>query len=92
MSAAPPVFIRTFMTHDMRDADIAALSTGRDDEFNRIMAAIAMSREASPGPLQHVVVYGARGFGKSFMTRRVQIAAGQLDKTQNPVAFVLLPE
>lgn len=71
---------------------IAALSTGREAEFRRIMAAIGRSRKAAPGALQHVVLYGSRGFGKSFMARRVQIAVAELDASLGPVAYVLLPE
>jgi tetratricopeptide (TPR) repeat protein len=57
------------------------------------MSAIQRSRKASPGSLQHVVLYGSRGFGKSFMTRKVQIAAAQLpDDGRGPVLYVLLPE
>ena len=94
MSSTParPLIVRTFMTHDMRDEDIAALSTGREEEFRRIMAAIGRSRKASPGALQHVVLYGSRGFGKSFMARRVQIAVAELDSSLGPILYVLLPE
>jgi len=88
----PVALVRTFMTHEMRDEDIAALSTGRDDEFRRIMEAIGRSLKASPGPLQHIVLYGSRGFGKSFMTRRVQMAVGELDATERRMLYVLLPE
>lgn len=85
--------VRTFMTHDMKDEDIAALSTGREKEFRRIMDAIHRSRRASPGSLQHVALYGSRGFGKSFMTRRVQIEVGKLDDdVLGPVVYILLPE
>ncbi len=90
--APHPILVRTFMTHDMKDEDIAALSTGRDDEFRRIMEAIARSRRASPGAVQHIVVYGSRGFGKSFMARRAQIAVADLDQSAGPVRYVLLPE
>lgn len=90
INAAP--IVRAFMTHEMRDADIAALATGRAEEFERILDAIQRSRRAAPGTLQHVVLYGSRGFGKSFMTRRVQIAtAGMAGKT-GPVHYVLLAE
>lgn len=66
--------VRTFMTQDMTDDDILMLSTGREPELARIVDAIERSRKAAPGALQHLVLYGNRGFGKSFMTRRVQIA------------------
>jgi len=94
MSDVPkrPLIVRTFMTHEMGDADIVALSTGRDGELSRIIGAITRSRRASPGALQHVVLYGSRGFGKSFMTRRVQIEVEALDDGAGSVAYVLLPE
>ena len=92
MLTRPAALVRTFMTHEMGDEDIAALSTGREGEFHQIMEAIRRSRAASPGPLQHVVLYGSRGFGKSFMTRRVQIATGDIDEPEGRVLYVLLPE
>ncbi|CAH0339882.1 tetratricopeptide repeat protein [Rhizobium sp. CECT 9324] len=87
-----PAVVRTFMTHDMTDADIVAVSTGREEEFGRIMAAISRSRSATPGALQHVVLYGSRGFGKSFMMRRVEIALQQTPPDNKPIIFLLLPE
>lgn len=80
------------MTREMSDSDIAALSTGREAEFDRIMAAIRRSRRAVPGTLQHVVLYGSRGFGKSFMMRRVEIALQRESVDGEPVRFLLLPE
>lgn len=87
-----PSILRTFMTHDMSDEDIVAVSTGREEEFRRIMGAIDRSVAAVPGTLQHVVLYGSRGFGKSFMMRRVQIALGKGEHGGTPVRFLLLPE
>lgn len=81
--------VRTFMTQNMADEDILALSTGRESELARIIGAIERSRKAAPGTLQHVVLYGNRGFGKSFMTRRVQIEA---TKRWPGIPFALLPE
>ena len=83
--------VQTFMTHNMKDAEITALSTGRDHEFQRIMGAIERSQKASPGALQHVVLYGSRGFGKSFMARRVQVEIANSD-TARAVVYLLLPE
>ena len=84
--------IPVFNTQRTRDEDILALSTGRDKEFDRIMGAIARSRKAVPGKVQHVALYGSRGFGKSFMTRRVEIAARALDPAPGPLLYILLPE
>lgn len=92
MSSKVPPVVRAFMTHEMRDDDIAALATGRNDEFLRILDAIQRSRRASPGTMQHVVLYGSRGFGKSFMTRRVQIATAAMVDEHGPVQYILLPE
>lgn len=51
------------------------------------------SLSASPGALQHCVIYGPRGFGKSFMTRLIQIETHALAlKKSLPIPFVLLPE
>ena len=82
--------VQSFMTHRLADEDVRALSTGRDAEFRRVMSDVRRSRRAAPGTLQHVVVYGARGFGKSFMMRRVQVELERDD--EEPVLFVLLPE
>jgi tetratricopeptide (TPR) repeat protein len=87
-----PAVVRTFMTHEMTDADIVAVSTGREEEFGRIIAAVSRSRSATPGALQHVVLYGSRGFGKSFMMRRVEIALQQTPPDNKPITFLLLPE
>ncbi len=84
--------VRTFMTHTMGNVDICALSTGRDEEFRRIRAAIDRSATAAPATLQHVVLYGSRGFGKSFMTRRVQIALAERDPAAPPIRYLLMPE
>lgn len=94
MTKAPsrPLVVRTFMTHEMHDEDIAALATGHNEEFDRIMSAIERSRRSSPGSLQHIVLYGSRGFGKSFMTRRVEIAVSKLACNATPIIYLLLPE
>lgn len=82
--------VRTFMTQDMKDEDILALSTGREAVLERILDALERSYKAAPGTLQHVVLYGNRGFGKSFMTRRVQIETAK--RWPDAVPFALLPE
>lgn len=82
--------VRTFMTHDLSDTNVIALSTGRDQELRRIMEDIKRSRKASPGTMQHAVIYGTRGLGKSFMLRRVEI---ELNRSKDEtLKSVLLPE
>lgn len=90
-TASNALLVRTFLTHQMSDAEISALSTARVDEFEQILNTVRRSRKASPGRTQNVVIYGARGFGKSFMTRRVEIAVNDT-KAKPPTVFLLLPE
>ncbi|WP_028313494.1 MarR family transcriptional regulator [Desulfatibacillum aliphaticivorans] len=84
--------IRSFNTHSMEDSVIEALMTGRERESTQMMAAIDANREICPGKLQHLILYGPRGFGKSFMARVAQIEAGKRSTDESPIAFVLLPE
>ena len=94
MSTAPAApLVQTFMTHRMSDASIEMLATGREVEPQRIMDAVERSLKAAPGALQHMAIYGPRGFGKSFIARLVQIETGKLAAARKlPVPFVLLPE
>ncbi|WP_291997560.1 hypothetical protein [Candidatus Accumulibacter sp. ACC012] len=94
MSTAPAApLVQTFMTHRMSDASIEMLATGREVETQRIMDAVERSLKAAPGALQHMAIYGPRGFGKSFIARLVQIETGKLAAARKlPVPFVLLPE
>lgn len=91
-TAGKSALIQGFMTHRMTDADVMALATGREEPTGLVMDAVQRSRKAAPGALQHVVIYGPRGFGKSFMTRLVQIETTRLSTKGRPVRFVLLPE
>lgn len=81
------------MTHQMSDESIRILATGREDETQQVKDAVGRSLQAAPGALQHVVLYGPRGFGKSFMARLVQIETGNLAASEGAlIPFVLLPE
>ncbi|WP_143015361.1 ATP-binding protein [Alloyangia pacifica] len=73
----------------MADDDILSLATGREPELARIMNAVERSMRVAPGTLQHLVLYGNRGFGKSFTTRRVQIAVAE---RWPDIPFLMLPE
>jgi len=93
MNAPAAPLVQTFMTHRMTDAAIRALATGREQETGRIMEAVRRSLGAAPGALQHVAIYGPRGFGKSFVARLVQIETADLAAARGvPIPFVLLPE
>ena len=85
--------VQTFMTHRMSDKNIEQLATGRDKEFKDIITAVDKSLAAElKQPLQHVVVYGPRGFGKSFITRMVQVELNKRENVKANTPFILLPE
>lgn len=93
MNAPAAPLVQTFMTHRMTDEAIRTLATGREKETGRIMDAVRRSLGAAPGALQHVAIYGPRGFGKSFVARLVQIETADLAAARDvPILFVLLPE
>ncbi len=93
MNAPAAPLVQTFLTHRMTDEAIRTLATGREKETGRIMDAVRRSFGAAPGALQHVAIYGPRGFGKSFVARLVQIETADLAAARDvPIPFVLLPE
>ncbi len=93
IDAIVPPLIQTFMRHRMDDASIRMLAIGRDAETRWVMDAVARSLDAAPGALQHVVLVGSCGIGKSFMARLVQIESAGLAEVRGlPLPFVLLPE
>ncbi len=93
MNAPAAPLVQTFLTHRMTDEAIRTLATGREKETGRIMDAVRRSFGAAPGALQHVAIYGPRGFGKSFVARLVQIETADLAAARDvPILFVLLPE
>ncbi|MDR3516116.1 MAG: hypothetical protein P4M00_09880 [Azospirillaceae bacterium] len=64
--------------------------TGREAPRDQILGVIRDNRRLAPGALQHMIVYGPRGFGKSFLMRLVQIEIEH--GRDDALAFVLLPE
>ena len=93
MNAPAAPLVQTFMTHRMTDEAIRALATGREKETGRIMDAVRRSLGAAPGALQHVAIYGPRGFGKSFVARLAQIETASVAAERGvSIPFVLLPE
>ncbi|WP_157817855.1 tetratricopeptide repeat protein [Candidatus Thiodictyon syntrophicum] len=85
--------VETFNTHRMRPEVVRALATGRERELADITAAIRQAL-GNPGVSpQHLVVYGERGSGKSFLMRLVQLEAESLAAAAGaPVVVALLPE
>lgn len=84
--------IQTFNTHLMPDDTVSALATARLPERDLVLTAVQQNLQAVPGRLKHVIVYGPRGFGKSFLMRMVQIEIEKLAANGGRVSFILLPE
>ena len=84
--------IQTFLTHRMEDETVRALNTGRTRETEEVMDAVRRNLSFTPGLLQHIVIYAPRGFGKSFMTRVIQLETAALSSPERPIRYVLLPE
>ena len=84
--------IQSFNTHRMDDKAITALMTGRQKERDIIIQQVEANLRQGPGELQHVIIYGPRGFGKSFLVRMAQVELEKRAREGAPLAFVLLPE
>jgi tetratricopeptide (TPR) repeat protein len=82
------MWISRFNPHGMRDEDVRRLATGRETLLTEVLDVIAANRSAS-GAVQHLLLVGPRGIGKSFMLRMVQVA---LEEQPDPPLFVMLPE
>jgi tetratricopeptide (TPR) repeat protein len=85
--------IETFNTHRIAPDVVVAIATGRDVEKNEVMKAIRRSAEHPERSPEHLIVYGERGSGKSFLMRMVEIEVEGLALAEGaPVVCVLLPE
>jgi hypothetical protein len=87
-----PALVETFNTHLISPQTLLALRTGREREAGEVMEAIVRNLKVVPGRLQHVAIYGPRGFGKSFLVRLIQIEVEQMAEEGAPVVYLLLPE
>lgn len=85
--------IETFNTHRMSAAVVQAVATARDMELAEVMQAVRRAANQPQQIPQHLIVYGERGSGKSFLMRMVEIAIERLVQEENlPVVAALLPE
>jgi len=85
--------IETFNTHRMSDRVVQAVATARDRELAEVMNAIRQSIGTRRSAPQHMVLYGERGAGKSFLLRMVEIELERLAREEGlPVVAALLPE
>jgi len=63
---------------------VRALATGRDEEVHQVLTEIrhaAAHPETSP---QHLIIYGERGSGKSFLLRMVELEVEHLARAGKP--------
>ncbi len=85
--------VETFNTHRLSAEVIRALATGRDQELDEVMAAIRDAASQPDRPPQHLIVYGERGSGKSFLLRLTELTVEEeIAETSAQVVFALLPE
>lgn len=85
--------IETFNTHRMSAAVLQAVATARELELAEVMQAVRRAAGQPQQTAQHLIVYGERGSGKSFLMRLVEIEIERLAREQGlPVASALLPE
>lgn len=88
-----PRIVETFNTHRILPDVVRELATGRDDELRELLQEIRHAATHPETPPQHMIVYGERGSGKSFLMRLVEIEGENLARSENlPLVFVLLPE
>lgn len=85
--------IETFNTHRMTAEVVQAVATARDLELAEIMKAVRKAASQPQQTAQHLIVYGERGSGKSFLMRMVEIEIERLAREEGlQVASALLPE
>lgn len=85
--------IETFNTHRMSAAVIKAVATARDVELAEVMRAVRRAAEQPHSTAQHLIIYGERGSGKSFLLRLVEIEIERLAQEESlPIVAALLPE
>ena len=83
--------LEKFNTHSMSEDVVLSVSTGRDVLISNITKIID-DNLFHPENIQHVVLTGPRGMGKSFLLRYFQIIIKNRDNTDSHIDFALLPE
>jgi hypothetical protein len=85
--------IETFNTHRMTAEVVQAVATARDLELAEIIKAVRRAASQPQQTAQHLIVYGERGSGKSFLMRMVEIEIERLAREEGlQVVSALLPE
>lgn len=85
--------IETFNTHRMSAAAVQSVATARELELGEVMHAVRRAASQPQQTAQHLIIYGERGSGKSFLMRLVEIEVERLAREEGlPVMPALLPE
>jgi len=88
-----PHLIETFNTHRMSAEVVQAVATARELELTEVMQAVRRAADQPQQTAQHLIVYGERGSGKSFLMRLVEIEIERLTREESlSIAPALLPE
>ena len=83
--------LEKFNTLSMSEEVVLSVSTGRDKLIATI-SKIINDNLFKPNNMQHVVLTGPRGMGKSFLIRYFQIITQKWDIKNSFIDFALLPE
>jgi tetratricopeptide (TPR) repeat protein len=80
-----------FNPHELPEATVYAVATGRKDDLRDILRDVQTNLGADT--LQHLIVSGPRGYGKSFLMRHIQLDLQHKAKESGwNVAVVMMPE
>ena len=83
--------LERFNTHSMSEDVVLSISTGRD-ELIATISKIINDNLFEPGNMQHIVLTGPRGMGKSFLLRYFQVITKNRNNRDSFIDFALLPE
>lgn len=83
--------LSAFNPHDLPEATVRTVATGREGDLADILKTIRDNLGAAS--LQHLIVSGPRGFGKSFLMRHIQLEIPRIARDESlPLVPVLMPE
>lgn len=83
--------LSAFNPHEMSEATVRKVATGREDALADILRTIRGNIDAQT--IQHLILSGPRGYGKSFLLRHVQIEAQRIAREEGlPLEVLLMPE
>ena len=82
--------LETFNTHSMGEEAVLSLVTGREKIIATIRQVIENNIQSKT--MQHLILTGARGMGKSFLLRYFQIVLAKEVRQDTHIDYILFPE